>query len=87
MPMKFILSLTNGKQGANQIQWPLQTLIINIYNKTLATNFNYMKFEDAWGVLSLEQKQAIAKRVALNYLVIFLIPLLPFIFLIIFFSK
>ena len=28
-----------------------------------------MKFNEAWGNLSLEKKQAIAKRVAWNYLV------------------
>ena len=43
-----------------------------------------MKFNEAWYNLSLEVRQAIAKRVALNYLIIALTCWLPFILLLIF---
>ena len=36
-----------------------------------------MKFREAWDSLSLEKKQAIAKRVLLNYILIIILILLP----------
>ena len=42
-----------------------------------------MKFNEAWYSLPLEVKQAIAKRVLLNYILIFCIPLIPVIILMI----